>query len=184
MEVSLSLSLSIYLCIYLCIYLYLYIYLYLSLSIYLYLSIYLSIYVDLSLLSPLSSLLSPSFSLSLPLTCLPPCPFVFPFMKTAAQAKEKGNAFFKSGDFANAVTEYRAGLKKATAEEAQVLHKNLAACYLKLVCTRRKMTEELTPSWYPCPSIRTSPKRRRRNATWVSQIRSSCMSPTFTNFSV
>lgn len=53
---------------------------------------------------------------------------------TPAQLREQGNALFQAGDHAAALAAYTQALSLCDAEpERAVLHRNRAACYLKLV---------------------------------------------------
>ena len=53
---------------------------------------------------------------------------------TAGQLRERGNALFQAGDHGAALAAYTRALSLCQAEpERAVLHRNRAACYLKLV---------------------------------------------------
>lgn len=57
-----------------------------------------------------------------------------PLQVTAGQLRERGNALFQAGDHAAALAAYTQALSLCQAEpERAVLHRNRAACYLKLV---------------------------------------------------
>lgn len=57
---------------------------------------------------------------------------------TAGQLRERGNALFQAGDHAAALAAYTQALSLCDGEpERAVLHRNRAACYLKLVRTGR-----------------------------------------------
>ena len=51
----------------------------------------------------------------------------------ATVAKNEGNAQFKSGNYEEAITSYKKALGLARDKEIDIIHKNIAACYLKLV---------------------------------------------------
>lgn len=63
-----------------------------------------------------------------------PVPAGAPRQVTAGQLRERGNALFQAGDHAAALAAYTQALSLCDAEpERAVLHRNRAACYLKLV---------------------------------------------------